>query len=118
MRDHERPDPLPIGTMISAAQYDFERGFIEGWRRGWLEGWIQASREGCDVGLREDRIKSWLDGGNEGLRISITKLLTQRFGPLDDATKTWITQAEVARLERAFAQLPTAPSLTTILADE
>ena len=84
--------------MITAAQFDFERGRERG------------VQEGLQTGLEK--------GMEKGLRTSLATLLVQRFGPLDDATETWIARAMAPRLERALARLLTAPTVAAVLVDE
>jgi len=81
--------PTQENLMITAAQFDFERGRERG------------VQEGLQI-----------------LRTSLASLLVQRFGPLDDATQAWIARAMAPRLERALARLLTAPSIAAVLVDE
>lgn len=74
--------PSQESLMITAAQFDFERG-------------------------RE-----------QGLRASVSTLLVQRFGPLDDEAQAWIAQASAPRLSRALARVLTAPTVAAVLTDE
>jgi len=92
--------------MITAAQFDFERGR----ERGVQEGLQTGMEKGIEKGREEGR--------EEGLRLSLSTLLAQRFGPLDEAAQAWIARAMAPRLERALARLLTAPTIATILADE
>lgn len=86
--------PTQENLMITAAQFDFERGRERG------------VQEGLHTGLEK------------GLRATLSTMLAQRFGPLDDATQAWIAGAMVPRLERALARLLTAPSIAAVLVDE
>lgn len=79
---------------ITAAQFDFERGRERG------------VQEGLEQGLEQ------------GLRASVSTLLVQRFGPLDDEAQAWIAQASAPRLSRALARVLTAPTIAAVLADE
>ena len=88
--------------MITAAQFDFERGVQQGLQKGMAQG--------LEKGMEKGR--------EEGLRTSLSTLLVQRFGPLDDATQAWISRAPAASLERALARLLTAPTVAAILVDE
>ncbi len=79
--------PSQENLMISAAQFDFDRGVEKGIEKG-IE---------------------------KGLRGTLATLLAQRFGPLDDETQAWIARAAAPRLERALARLLTAPTVTAVL---
>ena len=98
--------PTQENLMITAAQFDFERGR----ERGVQEGLQTGMEKGIEKGREEGR--------EEGLRLSLSTLLAQRFGPLDEAAQAWIARAMAPRLERALARLLTAPTIATILADE
>jgi hypothetical protein len=95
MGDHD-------SLMITAAQFDFERGYEVGFQEG---------LEKC----RQIRLEK---GREEALRFTISMILAQRFGPLDNATQAWIAGAIAPRLERALARLLTGPTVAAILADE
>jgi hypothetical protein len=84
--------PSQENLMISAAQFDFDRGREKRHREGHLEKGIE-----------------------KGLRGTLATLLAQRFGPLDDETQAWIARAAAPRLERALARLLTAPTVTAVL---
>ena len=86
--------PSQESLMISAAQFDFDRGVEKGIEKGIATGTEKT------------------------LRATLTTLLAQRFGPLDDATQDWIARAAAPRLERAVARLLTAPTVDAVLADE
>ena len=96
--------------MITAAQFDFERGRERGVQEGLQKGMEKGLEKGMEKGLEQ--------GLENGLRTSLSTLLVQRFGPLDDATQAWIAQAPAASLERALARLLTAPTVAAILIDE
>lgn len=90
--------PSQESLMITAAQFDFERGRERG------------VQEGLEKGLEK--------GVEKGLRASVSTLLVQRFGPLDDEAQAWIAQASAPRLSRALARVLDAPTVAAALADE
>ena len=90
--------PSQESLMITAAQFDFERGRERG------------VQEGLQAGLEK--------GLEKGLCASVATLLVQRFGPLDSATHALIAQTEAPRLERALARVLTAPTIAAVFADE
>ena len=98
--------PNQESLMITAAQFDFERGRERG------------VQEGRQAGRQEGRQEGREEGREEGLRVSLATLLVQRFGPLDDATRARIDHASAPTIERALGRLLTAPTIAAVLTDE
>ncbi len=72
------PDDLPeINTMIA------ER--VESWTQQWL---------------KQGRNEGWREGRQEGQRLSLERLMSRRFGPLDDDVLARIHQATSEQLDR------------------
>jgi len=75
-------------------------------REGLEEGRLEGKREGRLEGKREGKL--------EGGAAVFERLLTRRFGPLDEATRSRIRGADLEQLERWTDRLLDAPTLTAV----
>lgn len=56
-------------------------------------------------------------GREEGLRATLLRQLTTRFGPVSDAMRGRVAQCEPAELERALDRVLSANAIDEVLAD-
>ncbi|MGB5831929.1 MAG: DUF4351 domain-containing protein, partial [Thiohalocapsa sp.] len=73
-----------------------------------------ARREGLEEGRLEGKREGKREGKLEGEAAFFERLLTRRFGPLDEATRSRIRGAGLEQLERWTDRLLDAPTLTAV----
>ena len=104
--EDERYRALARERALSDAVTDRNAARREGLEEGRLEGKREGKREGKQEGKQEGKL--------EGEAAVLERLLTRRFGPLDEATRSRIRGASLEQLERWTDRILDAPTLAAV----